>query len=632
MLQNIRDRFTGGFAIAILALLCVPFVFFGINYNFIGSSYAAKVNGEEISAVEFDNAYRQQLANYGEFGAQLPDQLRTILKQNVLNNLVWDTVVDQHLAEAGYRISDEMIAKFIQSAPEFQVDGRFSKENYYAWLAERGVDPVLFEANQRIGLRQNQLQRGIAATAFVTPADYRRYLNLAREQRAVSVATFDIDAIIETIEVSDADVQAYYDERPDDFRAPESVDLKYVELRRDELRQQIEVSEEELRDYYQVNSGRYLQDEQRRARHILITFGDDEKAAEDEATAIAERVRAGEPFADLASQYSDDSGTAQQGGDLGLLLHSQMPGALGDAIFAMREGEIAGPVRSDFGFHVIRLDDVQAGGPLPFEQVRAELEQELRAEKVEDVWRARERALSDALFDANNIETMAASLGLPVQYAEGFTRNGGEPFGNNQAAIDAIFTNSVLQDGRITDLIELDANRSVAVQVSEYNEAQRLPLAEVREQIVSTIKNDRARAIVTEKAAELQAALRAGEEFNEAAEAVEASSVSASIIRRDEPDTDANVRAAVFQVKKPLPDQPRIGTVQTASGDQAVFYVTGYSPGRPESIPVQQRDEGKRQLSAQSGQADYTAFVFELERRAEVIRNQDVLTEQNRFE
>lgn len=632
MLQNIRDRFTGGFAIAILALLCVPFVFFGINYNFIGNSYAAKVNGEEISAVEFDNAYRQQLANYGEFAGQLPEQLRAVLKQNVLNNLVWDTVVDQHLSEAGYRISDQMITEFIQAVPEFQVDGKFSKDNYYSWLAERNADPVIFEADQRIGLRQNQLQRGIAATAFVTPADYRRYLNLAREEREVSIATFDIESVIEAVEVSDADVQSYYDERPDEFRSPESADLKYVELRRDALRQEVAVSEDELREYYEINSGRYLQDEQRRARHILIPFGDDEDAAEAQATALAERVRAGEPFADLASQYSADGGTAQQGGDLGLLLHSQMPGALGDAIFAMRQGEVAGPVKSDFGFHVIRLDTVQAGGPLPFEQVRAELEQELRADKAEELWRERERELSDALFDADNIETMAATVDIPVQRAEGFTRSGGEPFGANQAAIDAIFTDAVLNNGRITDIIELDANRSVAVQVEQYNEAKRLPLDEVRAGIVNAIKSDRARAIVTEKATALQAALRDGTGFAEAAEAVEANDVSTATIRRDDAETDTNIRAAVFQVRKPQPGSPRIGTVQTVSGDQAVFSVTAYAPGRPESIPVQQRDEGKRALAAQGGQADYTAFVFELERHAEVVRNQDVLEQQNRFE
>lgn len=631
MLQNIRDRFTGGFAIAILALLCVPFVFFGINYNFIGSGYAAKVNGEEISMFEFDDAYRQQLASYGEFGGQLPEQLRSILKQNVLNNLIWDEVVDQYLNDSGFRISDEMITKFIQSAPEFRVDGRFSKDSYYAWLAERGLEPVQFEASQRIGLREGQLQRGIAATAFVTPAEYRRYLNLLREQREVAIATFDIETIAEGIEISDSDVQSYYDDRPDGFMSSETVDLKYIELRRDELQQQLDISEQDLRDEYAAASNRYLQDEQRQASHILILFGDDEAAAREQATAIAARVRAGEPFADLARQYSADSGTAERGGDLGLLPHSQYQEELADPIFAMRKGEVSEPVRSDFGFHVIRLDDIQAGGPLPFEQVRAELEQELRLRRSDALWRDASRDIADALFDAESIEALASTVGLEVRQAEGYTRNGGAPFGNNQAAIDAVFDDGVLNNRQVSDIVELDANRSVVIQVSEYHEAERKQLDEVREQIVATIRNERARAILTEKASALQAALRDGQPFSAAAAAVEANAVVTAVIRRDDTETDANIRDAVFAVKKPPAGQQRIGTVQTTSGDEAVFSVMRYAPGRPEAIPVAQRDEGKRALSGQAGHADYAALVFELERDADVERNLEALAQQSMF-
>lgn len=631
MLQNIRDRFTGGFAIAILALLCVPFVFFGINYNFIGSSYAAKVNGEEISMFEFDNAYRQQLAQYGEFAAQLPAEMRESIKENVLNGLVYETVVDQYLSEANYRIGNQMITESIQRAEEFRVDGRFSKDAYYGFLAERGIDPLVFEANQRIGLRQGQLQRGIAATAFVTPAEYRRYLNLVREQREVSVATFELESIADTIEVSDEDVQAYYDERTEEFSSPESVDFRYVELRRDELAQQVDVGEEELREYYEQSSGRYLQDEQRRASHILLEFGDDEAAAREQAAALLARVQAGEPFADLARQYSADGGTAGQGGELGMLPLSQLPGPLGDAIFSMREGEVTGPVKSEFGFHVIRLDEIRAGGPLPFEEVRAELEQELRAERADDLWRDKERELSDALFDAKDIETMAADIGLPAKQASGFTRQGGEPFGSNQPAIDAIFSTDVLVERRVSDIIEIDANSAVAVQVTAYNEAAPLPLDEVRETIVSRIKTDRARAIALEKSTALQAALREGQDFAAAAEAAGAGDVTTSTIRRDNTEIDASVLAAVFRMKKPRPGKPRLDTVQTTSGDQAVIAVTGYAPGRPEAIPVAQRDEGKRRLAAQNGQSDYVAFVMELERNADVVRNRDAIAQQNLF-
>ncbi|NNL53685.1 MAG: hypothetical protein HKP32_00880 [Woeseia sp.] len=632
MLQNIRERFTGGFAIAILALLCVPFLFFGINYDFTGSSYAATVNGEEISVSEFDNAYRQQLANYGDFGANLPAELRGMLKENVLRNLVWDTVLDQYLADENFRISDNMITGFIQGAPEFQQDGEFSKENYYGWLAERGLDPVVFEANQRIGLRQGQLQRGVGGTAFVTPAEYRRYLNLMGEQREVSIATFDLESISSAIEVSEEDVQAWYDARPDTYMAAEKVDFNYLELQRDAMASELEISADELQDYYAQSRNRYMQDEQRQASHILIPFGEDEDAAKDQAASLTARVNAGEPFADLAREYSADSGTANQGGDLGLLVQSQLPGALGDAIFAMRDGEIRGPVRSDFGFHVIKLASVQAGGPLPLDQVRGELEQELRAREVEDLWREKVRALSDALFDAENIQGIADDLDMTVQTATEFTRQGGAPFGSNQAIIDAAFSDMVLNQRRVSDIIELDANRSVAMQVTRYEEAQRLPLAQVRDSIENAIRTERAQEEIGEKSAALKAELQNGKEFTAAAEEFDATSVTSVVMTRDNADVDANIRTAVFGVKKPQPDQPRIGNVRTASGDEAVFAVTAYAPGRPEAIPVQQRDAGKRELAGQVGQADYAALVFELERQADIVRNDDALEQQSLYQ
>lgn len=632
MLQNIRDRFTGGFALAILALICVPFLFFGINYDFIGSSYAAKVNGEEVSLAAFDNAYRQQLAQYAEAGTELPDQFRNALKEGVLNRLIGETLVDQYLTSEGYRISDAMVMSVIQRQPEFHVDGKFSKDNYYAWLAERGQTPASFEQFQRYQLRQSQLQRGVAATAFVTPADYRRFLNLFAEEREVSIATFDLDAVAETIEVSDEQIQNYYDERPNEFRSEESVDLKFIELQRADLQQQANVSEEDVRQYYEESRGRFLQDEQRRASHILIPFGDDEAAARERAGALAERARAGEPFADLARQYSEDGGTAEQGGDLGLLSESQYyPDELGDVVFAMQKGEVSEPVRTEFGFHVVRLDEIVAGGPLPFEQVRAELERELRERAAADAWTKLTDKVSDALFDADDIDAMGSQLGLKVQSASGFTRSGGAGFGSNQAAIDAVFEPSVLNEGRISDIIELDADRAVVVQVTEHNEATRLPLQDVREGIVSAIRSERASEIISERSNELQAAVREGGEFEVAAQEVAASEIRTLAIGRQERDADSNVRSAVFQLPKPDGDTTRVGSVRTNSGDIAVFQLLSVTPGRPESIPIAERDEGKSNLAAQAGNADYAALVLELERRADVVRNREALAQETLF-
>ncbi len=632
MLQNIRERFTGKFALAVLLLLTVPFAFFGIPTDFMSSGYAAKVNDVEISLAQLQNAYQQALARYAQSGTDIPPELHGIVREAVLNNIIRETLVNMHLADEGYSITDQMIADFIRQVPIFQEDGKFSTDLYYGWLEQQAMTAPQFEESRRQAMCADQFQRGVGATAFVTPAEYRRYLNLYGEQRRAAIATFDVDAVADGIEVGDQEIVGYYEAHQDEFQAPESVDLAYIEIDRAKLGEDIEITDAALQEYYAQVSNRYLQDEQRQARHILVAFGDDEDAAREEATALAERARAGEPFEDLARQYSDDTGTAEQGGDLGTVLKSQMPGPLGDTIFSMRKGEIAGPVRSDFGFHVVRLDDIQAGGPLPLEQVRAELERELRDDMIADEFRELESKLSDALFDAQDLQAMAEAAGLEVQTTSGFTRAGGEPFGNNQAAIDAVFNPMVLEDGNISEIVELDADRAAVFEVREHHPAAVRPLEEVREQIVTQLRDERAREIVRKRAAELRASVAAGADFAEAAAAAGAEVTASAVLRRQDENVDPRVLQAIFMAPRPAgPEQPSLGEAVSESGDYAVFRVAAVLPGRPEAIPLAERDARKLQLAAESGRADYTALLLELEREADIVRSQDALAQQPGF-
>ena len=632
MLQKIRDRLTGGFAMTILAIIFVPFAFFGLtNYNFLSAGWAAKVEDTEISLAQLENAYQNQLLQLSEYG-ELPAEYLITIKGSILEKLIRDTLVELHVARSGYRIDDGMVMEIIQGAPQFQEDGVFKKELYYTWLDQTAQDARVFEAQQRQSMRTSQLQRGIGATAFVTPAEYRRYLNLYGEQRQVSIATFDVAALAETVVVKEEDVTAYYDARPDDFMSPESVDFEYIDLRRDWLMQEIEITEEELLQHYEESKTRFQQDEQRQARHILITFDGDEAAAEEQAVALTARANAGEPFGDLARQYSKDGGTSEQGGDLGTIMESQMPGALGDAIFAMQKGEIQGPVKSDFGFHIVRLDDIVVGGALPFDQVRGELEGELKTRTADARFIELERTLADALFDANDLQVMAETSGLKVAPATGYTRTGGEPFGANQAMIDAIFDEGVLMNGQISDVIEIDINRSAVVQVKEYHPQARKTIDEVRGDITLNLQSERALNMIQDRARRFSEALQEGKEFNVAANEVEAAVTPAVIVGRQDEAIDAAVLAAVFRIRKPSPGNARIDNAITTSGDYAVFMVTAVIPGRPESIPLAERDARKDDLESRAGSADFTAYVTELAQRANIERSDEALQQQDFFQ
>ena len=624
MLQNIRDKFTGGFAIAILVLIGIPFVFVGINYNFIGSTYAAKVEGEDIGVNQFEQAYRDQLERNPSW-AQLPDEYRMQIRRGVLDSLIRNLLVELYLTDKGYQIGNDQITAAIQRTPEFQVDGAFDKDTYFSVLAQNGFTPTQFEAAQRRGMRADQLQRAIGATAIVTPAEYRRYLNLVAEQRLVSLAKFELAGVAETIDVTEEMITAFYNDNETLFQTPESADIEFVELRRDAVASSMDVSEDALREYYEESKDRYLQDEQRQARHILILFDDDEVAAEAKARELLARIQAGESFETLAGEYSQDGGTAGNGGDLGTLTRTQLPGELGSVIFSLNEGDLDGPIKTEFGFHIVRLDRILERGPLAFEQVRGELLTELREREVDGAFRELERRASDALFDAPDMQAIAAATGLEVQTVTGFTRTGGEPFGNNQAAIDAVFDSRVLHDGVISEVIELDANRSAVFKVTAYHEASRKPLADVRDEVIEAIRTREAEAIVMDKTEQLMKELDNGADFATAAEAAGATVSAPELVGRQNPELDQAVLFEIFTAKKPTQGNPVVARVANIDGGYTVYSLQAVMPGRPESIPIAERDAGKLQLAGQAGTADYRAFVQSLYDAADVIINDDVL-------
>lgn len=631
MLTKIREKFTGWIAFAILALIGIPFLFLGYgSYDFLGGPFAAKVDGSEIGVLEFEQAYRNQLEANPAL-ADLPEEFRVQIRQGVLESLIRERLIDMHVIDQGYQVSDETLDRTIMSIPDFQVDGVYDEDTARSILLQNGLTPAQFKAIQRNAMRANQLRRAIGGSSIVTPADYRRFLNLVAEQRLVSLASFDIESAMGEVEITDEMIDEFYASNDSMFLTEESADVEFIEVRRDAIADAIEISEDALYEYYLDNQDRYLQDEQRRARHILILSGDDAAAAEAEASEVLARLQAGESFEALAAEVSDDTLTASNGGDLGVLTQSQMSEELGGAVFSMAIGDIEGPVRTDFGFHIVRLDEILAQGPLPLEQVRGELLTELRAEQAEDAFRELERQVSDALFDAPDMQSISDAVGLEIQTATGFTRSGGEPIGANQAAIDTIFDASVLYDGRISELIELDANRSAIFKVTRHHEASRLPLEEVRADIEARLRAQEAQTIIFNRAEQLLVALNNGEDFGTAAEAAGATVSEPMLLGRQDSQVDQNVLGQVFTANKPLQGAPTRGSVVNSTGGITVFSLEAVLPGRPESIPLADRDAGKLELAQQAGTSDFIAFLETLYNKADIVISEDALAADDMF-
>lgn len=632
MLQNIRDNLTGKIALVVLGTIALSFVFVGgANFTTIGSSYAAKVDGVDISVGQFESAYRDQIQANPQIAA-LPDEYRLQLRSNILEQLIQQRVIDNYLDEAGLMISDEQLSDIVHQFPEFQLDGRFDRDTYETVLSGAGITPVQFEASQKLNLRRSQLQRAIRGSSIVPPSSYRRFLNLAFENRVVTTAQISAESVADEIDVSDEMVVAFYEENPTMFNLPETADVEYVEIRRDEVAAEVSVTEEDLVAYYDLNKDRYLQDEQRQARHILILFDDDEAGAEAVANEIITRVRSGESFQALAAQYSKDGSTSANGGDLGALPRTQMPDALGDAVFSMQEGVVKGPIKGEFGFHIVRLDKIIESGPLPYDQIRASLLTELQDEKAEGLFLALERKLSDALFDATDIRALADAIGAEVQGVAGFARDSVEPFDGNQIAVDAVYDPTVLSGATLSEVIELDINRTVVFSVSKHNEATRDTLENVRDQVVATLTNNQSEFLMASRAQQMLDAVRGGEEFAAAAASVGAAASAPSVVTRNAEDADQSLAVAVFTALKPTQGKPTLGSTRNDAGGYTVFSLDAVIPGRPESIPLADRDAGKEQLVDQAGVGDFVAFVQALRANAEVIISEDALAAQDLFQ
>jgi peptidyl-prolyl cis-trans isomerase D len=631
MLQKMRENFAGTFAIVLLAMIGLSFVFFGLDYSFIGSGYAAKVDGETVEILEFEQDYRDAIQRNPQL-ASLTGDIRTQIRRSLLEQLIARQLIENYLNENDFRISDEQVTEYIREQDVFRTDGKFDREAYRNFLADRGLDPARFEQLQRSALRQQQLQLAIAATALVTPAEYRRYLNLVAEQRVVRLASIDAEDVTDEIGVDVEMIAAYYENHADLFQLPETADVEYLQISRAAVAEDIAVGKDEIEAYYAANRDRWLQDEERRARHILVLAGDDADAAEARANEVLARVEAGESFAELAAEISEDSSTASQGGDLGSLTRSQLPNELGAAVFAMEEGDVTGPIESEFGYHIVRLDNILERGPLPLDQVRSEVLTELRQQEAERRFRDLERSLSDALFDSSSIAEVAEATNLEIQTATGISREGGEPFGTNQAAIDAIFEASVLSGERISDIVELDADRSAIFRVTSHQEATRRPLDEVRDDVVAALEAEQAELLMSTRAEQMLEALSSGEDFVAAAGTAGLDPADPRAISRNDESIDQSLLFEVFAAGKPSTEEPVFGRVQLADGSYAVYKLEAVLPGRPESIPLAERDRGKLMLAQESGIGDFQAFVRALHNDADIVINEDVLAADDLFQ
>ncbi len=520
MLQAIRERVTGIVAIFILGLLAVPFLFFGVEsyIRAVPQDAVATVGDLEISTAEFQTSFarfraelrQQQGENYDEIATNQP-----LVRRQHLDGMIDELLLRQHAESLGLVISPEMLIDLIRRIPAFQIDGQFEPTMYQQALRASGLTPRAFERDLRDDLMTRIVVSSLASSTIVTEAEIDRMLSLQNETRGISLIEVPASLFAADLVVPDDEVEAYYQANLFSFLTPEELSVSYVELDTVAMTAAAELSEDELRQRYEAASQRFLTPELRQASHILIEISasrNDEEARV-LAQSLAERIQDGEALADLAREFSDDPGSADQGGDLGWIEAGDMVEAFENALFGLGMiGEVSSPVRTPFGWHVIQLQAVREPQGMSFEEAREEILADFRESEAEELYLELSERLVDLVFaDDSSLEPLAAELGLEIRQSVSFGRTGGSGIAAYRPVVEAAFSDRVLLDRTVSDPLELGRNRVVVIQLDQYQAAEPLALESVAPLIRARLLDQKAREAARDYAESLLAQAPAAE-------------------------------------------------------------------------------------------------------------------------
>ncbi|WP_126445337.1 SurA N-terminal domain-containing protein [Sulfuricystis multivorans] len=555
----------------VLAIIILPFALWGVDSYIRGSgggaNEIARVGKSPISRDEFQRALTEQQER---LRPQLSNNTALLespeFRRGVLQELINQRALQLHASKAHMGISNEMLAAIITSLPALQVDGKFSRERYEAMVAGQNMSVAQFETLLRRDLITQQQLLPIANASFVGKLPVERWLTARLEERDIAEAVLPVEQFLAASKPDAQAVQRYYDENRARFEQPEQVRVEYLVLGRDKLINNAKVAEAEIKAAYEANQARYRTPEQRRASHILIRVeknasADELKAAEQKARQILDQVRANpDEFAKLAKAHSQDPGSADKGGDLGFFGRGMMVKPFEEAAFALQENQVSDLVRSDFGFHIIKLTGIRPEQTRSFDEVRGEIEAELKRQVGTKQFLEATEGFANLVYEqADSLKPAAEKYGLAIQTSDWLAKDGhlSAPF-TNPKLLQAIFSEDAIKNRRNTEAIEAAPNMLVAARVIEHRPAELLPLEKVAGMIEQVLSREVALAKAAEAGEAELAKLRRGEKSTLTWGTVRA------VSRQHAPDLSADARAAIFAVD--AKQLPAYAGVKTASG------------------------------------------------------------------
>lgn len=626
MLQSIRDKTRGWIAYLIVFLISIPFALWGVNSYFGGGELepVAVVDGQEVTQQALDSAYanyRRRVAQM--FGGSIPEAFadETRMKQQVLNQMIEEFALRSYVEQNNYRVGDSRLNEIIRSMDTFQTNGEFDPEIYQRQIASLGYSTTGFESELRRSSAMQQLRTGIAATAFSIPKTFEKMESLKNQTRTIKVMTRP--ANLDSYEVSEEEVATFFEENQSRYMTDEQVKVDYIELSLDKIKDNIEVSSDQIQARYDQSKDAYTSTEIRSASHILLSVPEDatdeeSRAAEEKIKDIRSEIESGADFAELATQYSQDPVSAEEGGDLGEIERGMMVQPFEAALFDLEEGEVSEPVKTPFGWHLIQLNSVLGGNVQSIDEVREGIEDEIKTQIAENqIYDLTENLANLAYEQPDSLLPASEQLGLAMETSGWFSRVAGEGIASEPKIRKAAFSSDVLTEELNSQAIELADNRIVFIRLNDHKPSSPRDIAEVRDEIVKEIKRNKAREANIAAGESALEALRSGKSMETVAEDWKVEIEEPGAIGRISSEVDVEIVSRAFTMPSPQSESGAVyeGLVRS-NGAYSVIELLSVDSSSDSTIDDEQRETIRSSVATQ----EFQSLIEVISNRAEVVR------------
>lgn len=623
MLEAIREKFTGWIAILIIGLISLTLVisFGNMDQTPLENDIVITVNSKEISLFDYREEFSNQLQRYQEvFGDQIPKILEESIKESTTDNLVLKNLLLDYIEQQGYRVSPQYVAELIKENSQFRLGDVFTKENYAAILASQGTTVPEFENNLRVQLEINQLRRAVIDTSFMTAGEFRRFVQLQMQERSGEYLEISNQQFIKDVAIQSENIESYYQENTDFFMTEEQIDVEYIAIDIDDIADSIVFNDEDLKEYYEDNIERFVSNEERRSRHILIATDEQvsEESALDLVTSIKNRLSEGEAFEVLAKEYSSDPGSAENGGDLGWAERGLFVPEFDETLFNLEINQISEPVKTQFGYHIIQLNELKIGIQQNFDEIENDLRFEYSRLLAEETLFDLASQMDDLSLQAfNELESVASKLDLTIQTQNSVTRNSSTLLNQDPELIELLFNPVSIEQTENTPVFEIN-NTILVARVAEH----RLPMTKeyslVKDQIISFLEAEQAKKLAEDYANRILQDFSEFSSFEKLAKDNSLEVIEFNSVIRSNTDIPSSLLEPIFQFSEQDIKNNRVVDIQD-SENIYLIKLTQIIPGQLEKFSDEERTAGKQQMSEEIGSSELDAFAETLRENATVV-------------